>query len=46
MNKRIIVSTIGKIILLEVLLMIPALLVFLLGQDYLTEGIALSSVQS
>lgn len=26
--------------------LIPALLVFLLGQDYLTEGIALSSVKA
>ncbi|MCM1135902.1 MAG: TrkH family potassium uptake protein [Clostridium sp.] len=33
MNKRIIVSTIGKIILLEVLLMLPALLVSLLYGD-------------
>jgi ABC-type glycerol-3-phosphate transport system permease component len=26
--------------------LIPSLLVFLLGQDYLTEGIALSSVKA
>ena len=44
MNKRIIVSTIGKIILLEVLLMIPALLVSLIYGDGDTMGFLITMV--
>ena len=44
MNKRIIVSTIGKIILLEVLLMIPALLVSLIYRDGDTMGFLITMV--
>ena len=36
----------GMFFAVSVFYLIPALLVFLLGQDYLTEGIALSSVKS
>lgn len=44
MNKRIIVSTIGKIILLEVLLMIPALLVSLIYGDGDTLGFLITMI--
>lgn len=44
MNKRIVVSTIGKIILLEVLLMLPSLLVSILYGDGDTMGFVITMV--